>query len=64
MNCSETRSVTSSIFINRLFAFCRHSPQLILRLYCVFIAAISRGRYLPNGANFAERLPTIRESIG
>src|SRR6266481_10029572 len=35
MNCSEIRSVTSSLFIHRLFAFCRHSPQLILRLYYV-----------------------------
>src|SRR5260370_38086023 len=32
MNCSEIRSVTSSLFIHRLFAFCRHSPQLMLRL--------------------------------
>src|SRR5258708_31107799 len=35
MNCSEMRRVTSSLFIHRLFAFCRHSPQLILRLYYV-----------------------------
>src|SRR6267154_4792353 len=34
-NCSEIRRVTSSVFVHPLFAFCRHSPQLILRLYYV-----------------------------
>jgi hypothetical protein len=43
VNCSETRGVTSAVFIHPLFAFCRHSPQLILRLYYVFATAISRG---------------------
>ena len=46
MNCGEIRSVTSSVFLHCLFGFCRRSPQLILPLYYVFIAAISRGRYL------------------
>ena len=64
MNCSKIRSVTSSVFIHPLFAFCRCSPQLILRLYYVFATAISRGRYLANGTNFAKRLPTIPELNG
>jgi len=65
VNCSEIRSVTSSVFLHCLFAFCRRSPQLILRLYYVFIAAISRGRYLLQlGTNLAERLPTIWELLG
>jgi hypothetical protein len=53
VNCNKIRSATSSIFIHPLFAFCRHSPQLVLRLYYVFIKAINRGRYLQNGADFA-----------
>ena len=35
VSCSETRSVTSPVFIHSLFAFCRCSPQLILRSYYV-----------------------------
>ncbi len=64
MNCSKIRSVTSAVFIHRLFPFCRHSPQLILRLYYVFIAAVSPGDTSTNGANCAERLPPIQELIG
>jgi len=41
-------------------AFCRRSPQLILRLYYV-CANISRGRYLPSTAPTS---PTIPELIG
>jgi len=37
VNCSKIRSVTSSVFIHPLFAFWRHSPQLVLRLYYVFV---------------------------
>jgi hypothetical protein len=51
-------------FVREILTFCGHSLQLILRPYYVFIAAISRGRYLHQGANFAERLPTIPELIG
>ena len=57
MNCSEIRSVTSSLFIHRLFAFCRHSPQLMLRLDYVH-----RGHQ--PWENFAGRLPTNPELIG
>ena len=35
VNCSKIRKVTSSVFIHPLFAFCRRSPQLVLRLYYV-----------------------------
>jgi hypothetical protein len=35
MNCSEIPGATSSVFVHPLFAFCRHSPQLILRYYYV-----------------------------
>jgi len=46
MNCSKIQRATSSVFVRAILTFCRHSPQLILRLYYVFITAISRGRYL------------------
>jgi hypothetical protein len=64
VNCSEIRGVTSAVFIRPLFAFCRRSPQLILRLYYVFIAATAVGDTSTNGVNLAERLPTIRELLG
>jgi hypothetical protein len=64
VNCSEIRGVTSAVFTHPLFAFCRHSPQLILRLYYVFIAAIRRGRYLHQRRHSPNRLPTIPELIG
>jgi hypothetical protein len=35
VDCSKIPSVTSSVFIHPLFAFCRRSPQLVLRLYYV-----------------------------
>ncbi len=60
MNCSKIQRATSSVLVRAMLTFCRHS----LRLYYVFIAAISRGRYLHQRANFAERLPTISELIG
>src|SRR6266853_6308614 len=56
-NCSEIRRVTSSVFVHPLFAFCRHSPQLILRLHYVF----HRGH--EPWENFAERSPIISELI-
>jgi len=56
VNCSKSRCATSSVFVHRLFAFCRHSPQLILRLYYVSSRPSAVG-------NFAERLPTIPELI-
>ena len=40
INCSKIQGVTSSVFIRKIFTFCRDSPQLILRLYDVFIMAI------------------------
>ncbi len=63
MNCSEIRSVISSPLIHPLFALCRRSPQLILRLYSVFIAAISRGRYLHQRGQLSRTVPTIRELL-
>lgn len=35
MNCGKIQGVTSSVFLHVLFAFRRHSSQLILRLYYV-----------------------------
>src|SRR5258706_10791141 len=54
MNCSEIQGVTSSVFVHPLFAFCRHSPQLILRLYYVHRGHQPWEIPSPNGANFAE----------
>jgi hypothetical protein len=45
VNCSEIRSVTSSVFIHPLFAFRRRSPQLILRLYYVWDWGIFYARW-------------------
>ncbi len=56
MNCSKIQRATSSVFVRAILTFCRHSPQLILRLYYVFITAISLGRHLQDRADFAERL--------
>ena len=50
------------VFVHSLFAFCRHSSQLILRLYYVFIAPISCGRCLHQRGR--RRRDSIRELIG
>ena len=64
MNCSKIRSVTSSAFIHPLFPFCRHSPQLILRLYYVLSRTSGVAETSTNRANFAEPRPTIPGLIG
>jgi hypothetical protein len=62
VNCSKIQRNTSSILARAILTFCRHSPQLIARLYYVFITAISRGRYLHERAGLVERLASFPRS--
>jgi hypothetical protein len=63
MNRSKIQRATSSVFVRAMLTFCRHSPQLILRLYYVFIAAISPGRYLHQRGQLRRSVATIPELI-
>jgi hypothetical protein len=65
VNCSEIRSVTCSVFIHPLFAFCRRSPQLILRLYYVSDWGIfyARWQHVAPHSRAATSKPTCANSF-